>query len=211
MVFIKKNNAVIITLFFVSIITSSSVVLVHILTKFKIITQQENYQKIMLSSIVSKEFLKNAKISCFFIKNSLLGNSDDHKFWIIKKNSIIQALIFNTVAPDGYSGNINMIISLDLHGKILGVRVLDHHETPGLGDKIDIRISDWITKFSGIVVEGLKDSKFSLKKYGGNIDQFTGATITPLSVINAIKRVVVLTKQLKFKNLNLRSCDFYYE
>ncbi|HAD09787.1 MAG TPA: electron transporter RnfG, partial [Porticoccaceae bacterium] len=48
------------------------------------------------------------------------------------------------VAPDGYSGDIRLIVGINRDGTIAGVRVLDHRETPGLGDKIDLKKSDWI-------------------------------------------------------------------
>ncbi|XBC40856.1 MAG: electron transport complex subunit RsxG [Buchnera aphidicola (Nurudea yanoniella)] len=208
---LKKNFSVIIKLVFVSMIAVSSVALVYILTKSRIISQKNNYQKKILNEILPNLRFENLNISCYTIKNKLLGDERNHKFWMIKKQNNLIAVVFEAVAPDGYSGNINMIISLTLNRKILGVRVLEHHETPGLGDKIDIRISDWITKFSGMTVLGENDPNFSLKKYGGKIDQFTGATITPLSIINAIKRIVYLVENTEFKHLTFKHCKFHYE
>ena len=73
-------------------------------------------------------------------------------------------------------------------GEVLGVRVIEHHETPGLGDKIELRISDWILSFTNqvIVPESLKD--WAVKKDGGKFDQFSGATITPRAIVNQVKR-----------------------
>lgn len=208
---LKKNSSISITLFIFSIVAASSVIIVYLLTKPMIMFQKEYHQKIILDTILPKNLLHNTATSCFIINHKLLGDNKNHRFWIVKKNNKIKAVIFETIAPDGYSGNIKMIVSSDLHNKILGVRILDHHETPGLGDKIDIQISDWITKFSGVVVLGLNDSHFSLKKYGGNIDQFTGATITPLAVVNAIKRTVSLVKNVVFKDKKFDNCSSYYE
>ncbi|QCI23148.1 electron transport complex subunit RsxG [Buchnera aphidicola] len=208
---LKQNNSIIFTLFFVSIITASSVILVYLSTKTRINLQQENYQQKMLDIIFPKRIFEKVKTSCFVINNKLLGDDKNHRFWTVKKDNKLQALIFETIAPDGYSGNIKMIISLNLHSTILGIRILNHHETPGLGDKIDIHISNWITKFSGITVSGLNDTHFSLKKYGGDIDQFTGATITPLAVINAIKRTVSLQQMLVSKHLRFKHCGLYHE
>ncbi|XBC38289.1 MAG: electron transport complex subunit RsxG [Buchnera aphidicola (Floraphis choui)] len=206
----KNNYSIIITLFLISILTASSVVLVYIYTKSRIVFQKENHQKIILNTLLPKTF-SDMKVSYCFINNELLGDNKNHKFWMVTKNNKLYALIFEVIAPDGYSGNIKMIVSLDLNSKILGVRTLDHHETPGLGDKIDTHISNWITKFSGMTVLGLDDVNFSLKKYGGNIDQFTGATITPLAVVNAIKRTASLSKKLILKNFKFKNCDCDYE
>ena len=98
------------------------------------------------------------------------------------------AYAYETIAPDGYSGNIRLLVGITPKGEVLGVRVIEHHETPGLGDKIELRISDWILSFTNqiIVPESLKD--WAVKKDGGKFDQFSGATITPRAVVNQVKR-----------------------
>lgn len=65
------------------------------------------------------------------------------KICVAKKDGKISAYAYETVAPDGYSGNIRLLVGLTPQGDVLGVRVLEHAETPGLGDKIELRISDW--------------------------------------------------------------------
>jgi len=84
--------------------------------------------------------------------------------------------------------------------------VVEHHETPGLGDKIELRISDWITRFSGVQLHGANDSHFAVKKDGGDFDQFTGATITPRAVVNAAKRTTLLIETLPEKLSSLPDC-----
>lgn len=86
----------------------------------------------------------------------------------------------------GYSGAINMILGIDNQGKILGVRVINHAETPGLGDKIEINKDDWIKSFDGHSLQSKVNSKWAVKKDGGDFDQFTGATITPRAVVSAV-------------------------
>ena len=85
-------------------------------------------------------------------------------------------------------GNIRLLVGITPKGEVLGVRVIEHHETPGLGDKIELRISDWILSFTNqvIVPESLKD--WAVKKDGGKFDQFSGATITPRAIVNQVKR-----------------------
>ena len=88
----------------------------------------------------------------------------------------------------GYNGNITLLIGIAPDQRtLLGVRVLEHKETPGLGDKIDTRISPWITQFAG---KNLDNTRFAVKKDGGDIDSFTGATITPRAVVNQINAVL---------------------
>jgi electron transport complex protein RnfG len=88
---------------------------------------------------------------------------------------------------NGYSGNIRVLLGIDASGKLLGVRVLQHTETPGLGDKIEVTRSDWITRFTGKSLDDPPDAKWAVKKDGGPFDQFSGATITPRAVVNIIR------------------------
>ncbi|AAO26846.1 electron transport complex protein RnfG [Buchnera aphidicola str. Bp (Baizongia pistaciae)] len=193
-------------------LAASFVSIIYVITKNKIQYQEQRYKNIIFNHIVPSNLHDNdIQRSCLILNNKLLGDKKNHYLWLAKKKQDITAVIFETIAPDGYSGIIKMVISLDIkNGKILGVRVLSHNETPGLGDKIDVNISNWITKFSGVKIFSLDERDLSLKKYGGNIDQFTGATITPLAVVNSIKRTIVLVKMLlSSKFSELTSCDNY--
>lgn len=87
----------------------------------------------------------------------------------------------------GYSGKIVLMLGVDATGKILGVRVLTHAETPGLGDKIETSKDDWIYSFDKLSLDNTPDSSWAVKKDGGQFDQFSGATITPRAVVKAVK------------------------
>lgn len=91
------------------------------------------------------------------------------------------------VSGKGYSGEISIMMGVSAAGEILGVRVLAHTETPGLGDKIEEKKSDWIFSFNGLSFENTPDPQWAVKKDGGRFDQFSGATITPRAVVNAVK------------------------
>jgi len=101
------------------------------------------------------------------------------------------AAVFNIVAPDGYSGSIRMLVAIKSDGTLGGVRIVSHRETPGLGDKIEARKSDWILGFQGKSLNDPQRSRWKVKRDGGDFDQFTGATITPRAVVNAIKRTLI--------------------
>ncbi|HSV29927.1 MAG TPA: electron transport complex subunit RsxG [Candidatus Omnitrophota bacterium] len=88
---------------------------------------------------------------------------------------------------NGYAGEIRVIMGVDADGKILGVRVVKHNETPGLGDKIEVAKNDWITKFNGLFLGDPPVAQWAVKKDGGRFDQFAGATITPRGTVNAIR------------------------
>jgi electron transport complex protein RnfG len=87
----------------------------------------------------------------------------------------------------GYSGEIKVLLGVDENGKLLGVRVLQHTETPGLGDKIEVTRSDWITRFTGKSLGDPPEAQWAVKKDGGPFDQFAGATITPRAVVNGVR------------------------
>ena len=108
--------------------------------------------------------------------------------YLAKKQGLVTAVSFKFVAPDGYAGPINIVIGLSRDGDILGVRVISHVETPGLGDKIEIAKSKWVLSFDGKSLDNLTFEQWAVKKDGGVFDQFAGATITPRKVVQAIRR-----------------------
>jgi Na+-translocating ferredoxin:NAD+ oxidoreductase subunit G len=98
----------------------------------------------------------------------------------------ITGVAFET-GTKGYSGEIRILLGIDQNGKLLGVRVLHHTETPGLGDKIEVTRTDWITRFTGRSLNDPPEEKWAVKKDGGPFDQFAGATITPRAVVNGVR------------------------
>jgi len=122
--------------------------------------------------------------------------------YIAKKSGKVTAVCFKFIAPDGYSGPINMIMGIDRDGNILGVRVLSHKETPGLGDKIEVAKSDWILSFVGRSLDNLTLAQWAVKKDGGVFDQFAGATITPRKSVQAIHRGLQLFKAHQTQLIN---------
>lgn len=123
--------------------------------------------------------------------SNLLGNTGtDNYAHISRLNGDATGFILPITAPDGYSGAIKMIVGIDRNGNVKGLRVLNHKETPGLGDKIDIKKSPWITSFDGKSLRSPAPDKWKVVKDGGEFDQFTGATITPRAVVNATHRAL---------------------
>jgi electron transport complex protein RnfG len=100
------------------------------------------------------------------------------------------AVVFRLIAPDGYNGRISLLVGILDSGKISGVRVLSHNETPGLGDGIEFQRSDWIRSFDGKSLNNPLASGWAVKRDGGDFDQFTGATITPRAVVRAVRRAL---------------------
>lgn len=98
----------------------------------------------------------------------------------------VDAVVYRVIGH-GYAGPIVCVMGVSREGKILGVRVLKHSETPGLGDKIDPAKSKWIFNFDGKFMGDPVAEKWAVKKDGGVFDQFAGATITPRGVVKAVK------------------------
>ncbi|MDR9825523.1 RnfABCDGE type electron transport complex subunit G [Vibrio sp. FNV 38] len=97
--------------------------------------------------------------------------------------SRIQYQIYTSELP-GYSGNIRFIVGVTFDGVITNVRVISHTETPGLGDKIELAKSDWVTNFNQRSLANT--AIWKVKKDGGEFEQFSGATITPRAVVKGV-------------------------
>ncbi len=120
----------------------------------------------------------------------LLGTPEPVNVYRARMQNKPVAAIINSVAPDGYSGDIYLLVAIRYDGTLAGVRVVKHHETPGLGDSIDIERSNWILSFNGKSLSNPVEKDWRVKRDGGPFDQMTGATITPRAVVKAIKNTL---------------------
>ncbi len=100
------------------------------------------------------------------------------------------ALVLEAVAPDGYGGPIRLVIGVAADGSVLGVRVLEHRESPGFGAAIDAARSDWIDRFRGLSLAQTPPPRWALRRDGGDFDQLGGATTTSRALIVALRRVL---------------------
>lgn len=137
-----------------------------------------------LSQVVPPEHYENDLIeNPIEVKDS---TGQIHTVYRGLKDGRVTALAYPIGAP-GYAGEISLILGVDATGKILGVRVLSHAETPGLGDLIEADKSDWILGFNGLSLKEQPEEQWKVKKDGGLFDSFSGATITPRAVVSAIR------------------------
>ena len=113
-----------------------------------------------------------------------LNNRDATKMYVARLAGIATAVILETTARDGYSGDIKLLMAVHNDGSISGVRVIAHKETPGLGDYIDILHGDWIKSFDHLSLTTRPSAQWKVKKDGGQFDYMAGATITPRAVVN---------------------------
>ncbi len=123
-----------------------------------------------------------------FLNDTVDLEKDGKKLTVYRarQGGALQAVLFK-VSERGYSGEIQVLMAVDMRGQTLGVRVLKHTETPGLGDKIELRKSPWVLDFAGKSLAEPAPEMWGVKKDNGVFDQFAGATITPRAVVKAVK------------------------
>lgn len=120
------------------------------------------------------------------VHDPLLGSEQPVNVYRARLGETPVAAVIASVAPDGYSGAIKLLVGINYDGTLSGVRVISHKETPGLGDAIEAERSDWILAFNGRSLGNPDQTRWKVKKDGGVFDQFSGATITPRAVVQAV-------------------------
>jgi electron transport complex protein RnfG len=129
------------------------------------------------------------------VHRDLLGSEEPLPVYRARKDQAPVAAILTAVAPNGFSGEIRVFVSVYPNGEIAAVRVIEHRETPGLGDLIEHRKSDWIEKFTGLrTSELLADPlapAWTLDRDGGDFDRISGATVTSRAVLKAVRNAVL--------------------
>ncbi|KAA0441708.1 MAG: RnfABCDGE type electron transport complex subunit G, partial [Candidatus Thioglobus sp.] len=130
----------------------------------------------------------------FSKKITLHGVGQSINIYPAKKNNQIFAYLIEHTYPNGYNGNIRLLTGVDSNNQLLGVRVITHKETPGLGDKVELKKSSWIKQFKGLSLSNLSKKQWQVKPDGGDFAAFTGATITPRAIVAATYQVLELFK-----------------
>ncbi|MFV1983804.1 MAG: electron transport complex subunit RsxG [Thiohalomonadales bacterium] len=130
----------------------------------------------------------------YVTKPELLGSYKPVAVYRARLKGKPVAVIINSIAPNGYNGKIQLLIAIYNNGDLAGVRVTKHIETPGLGDGIDVRKSNWILNFTGKSLANTTKQQWAVKKDGGLFDEFTGATITPRAVVKSVQNTLLYFK-----------------
>jgi len=121
----------------------------------------------------------------------LLGTENKSPVYRARLRGDPVAVVFNSIAPNGYSGKIHLLVGVYFDGSIAGVRAIKHAETPGLGDALEIQKSPWVLDFDSKSLDNPARGHWLVKRDGGVFDQFTGATITPRAVVQAVKNALL--------------------
>ncbi|WP_290701849.1 electron transport complex subunit RsxG [Amphritea sp.] len=185
-----RNSAVGLSIF--AVITSGAIALTQVSTKDKILANEREARAKALYEIVPRESIDNNLLEDTYTVNAptLTASEEPVDAFLARRDGKVVTVILPVVAPDGYTGKIKMIVGINADESIAGVRVLAHKETPGLGDKVELKKSEWVLNFNGQHYEGDEDPSWAVKKDGGRFDQFTGATITPRAIVNATGRAI---------------------
>ncbi|MBL4781833.1 MAG: electron transport complex subunit RsxG [Porticoccaceae bacterium] len=177
-----------------ALITSLLLAGTHLGTKDKIAeSQRRAAQKALLEIIPAEQHDNDILTDTLSIPQrywAILGLKKASKLHLARNKGEVFAIIVPAIAPDGYSGAIEMIVGIKLNGEIAGVRVLTHSETPGLGDKVELKKNPWIIGFNGKSIGAPPLARWKVKKDKGDFDQFTGATITPRAVVSQVARAL---------------------
>jgi electron transport complex protein RnfG len=183
-------------LLFFALIGTALLAITYELTHDPIARSEEQEKLKLVTQIAPSETYDNdiIKDSAQLPADDLLGNDDTSIAYLGRLKGQPAIAVLQVIAPDGYSGKISLIISIrndgQGNGKIGGVRVISHKETPGLGDYIEIAKNKWITVFDGKSLGDPKDSDWKVKKDGGSFDYMAGATITPRAVVKAVHKAL---------------------
>jgi H+/Na+-translocating ferredoxin:NAD+ oxidoreductase subunit G len=185
------RNSILLALFAVAtaLLLASS----YLLTKDRIAAEIRKAEEKALLQIVPRELHDNSMLDDTLPvgpETAELGLRTDKRIYLARRDGAVVAAIIPATARDGYSGDVDLVVGVNADGSVSGVRVLAHKETPGLGDKVDLKKSDWVLGFNGRSLENPEPARWAVKKDKGDFDSFTGATITPRAVVAAIKRVL---------------------
>lgn len=182
-----------------AVLTAGLIAITHQFTEHTIQDNILDAQVAAFNDILPADLYDNDLITdtALLPADPLLGTEEETKIHIARKNGEITGIIFDTTAPRGYNGNLDMLVAIDINGVVTGSRVISHKETPGLGDKVDLKKSPWILSFANKSLSNPTIKGWDVKKDGGEFDQFTGATITPRAVVRAVKNTLIYFEQHK--------------
>ena len=196
---LKKISTTAVAMIIFSLAASTALSISYFITKSPIDESDAKAKRIFLNQVIPADLYDNnlVKDTISIEPSPMLGNKKNIDVYRAKKKNQVIAVIIESVAPDGYSGEIKTLVGIDKEDKILGVRVIAHKETPGLGDYIEIDKSQWIKNFDLKSLNKVSEKQWTVKKDGGDFDYVSGATITPRAVIKSTYKCLLYVKENK--------------
>ncbi len=188
---------------FMTLITSGLLMFSHALTADKIAAIQLKNKLDSLQRLIPDHLIDNNLVddAIDLYEPVLLGHRQTEKLYLGKKNGLITAMAIPVTARNGYSGDIKLLVGIQVggnqNGLITAVEIIAHKETPGLGDLIETKKSDWLLQFPGASLQQPAETLWQVKKDQGEFDQITAATITPRAVVAAIKQALLFNREFQ--------------
>jgi electron transport complex protein RnfG len=182
-----------ITLAVIAAICTALVALTYRLTADRIVANEQAWLERSLQPALSGLFYDSGVTESKIIippPHDLPGSEAAIIYRVYAEGAPVAAL-FVVSARDGYAGPIRILVGIDTMGVVTGVHVLEHRETPGLGDRIESSKSDWVKQFNGHSLLDPEPTGWAIKGDGGRYDQLTGASVTPRAIIKAIKETLL--------------------
>ncbi len=170
-------------------VCTALVAVTHAITAPRIVANEQAYLEQSLAPVLEGVEYDGALLESTIVipaHNDLPGN-EPVTVYRVYANEVPAAALFVVNARGGFAGPIRLLVGIAANGQLTGVRVLDHRETPGLGDGIESDKSDWILQFTGRSPGDPPAPAWSIRRDGGEFDQLTGASITPRAVIRGIR------------------------
>jgi electron transport complex protein RnfG len=188
------RNSLILGLF--AITTAGVLALTNNATVPKIECNRQAALNSSLLEVMPAQQFDNTLLTDFITVNDPLLGRNGHHIYRARLDGEPNGAVLEATAPDGYGGKLSLLVGVSADGTITGVRVVPpHNETPGLGDKVELKKSDWVLDFNGTSLGNPVTERWAVKKDGGDFDSFTGATITPRAVVGQVKRALQYYEQ----------------
>jgi electron transport complex protein RnfG len=180
------------TLAIIAAVLMAGLVVIANVTHDRIARNQQAWIKEHLDALVAPQSYDNDPLADTIDITSpdLLGTTDPVTAYRMRKGGQPVAVALRSIAPDGYRGPLELLVAIAPGGQLLGVQVIRHNETPGLGDAFENRDADWLERFRGLSLTKPPQQRWSVRRDGGDFDAFTGATITPRAIVKAVRRTL---------------------
>lgn len=180
------------TLAAIAAVLMAGLVTIAGVTRDRIERNQQAWIKQHLDALIAPQSYDNDPLSDTIEVTApdLLGTSEPVTIYRARKSGAPVALAVRSIAPDGYRGPIELLVGIAPDGTLIGVQVIRHNETPGLGDAFENRDADWLERFRGLSLTNPPQQRWTVRRDGGDFDAFTGATITPRAIVKAVRRTL---------------------
>jgi electron transport complex protein RnfG len=180
------------TLAIIAAVLTALLALVASFTRERIVSNEQAWIRQRLDALVPPAMHDNDLLtdSIAVTAPDLLGSSQPVKIYRARRNGAPVAAVLRPIAPDGYRGPIELLVAVGPDGRLIGVQVIRHQETPGLGDAFESRDVHWLGRFRGRSLTDPPPQRWTVRRDGGDFDAFTGATITPRAIVKAVRNAL---------------------